>query len=64
MYRRGPLSDFLEGVSLNEPMYPMSAPTYYPPSKAYWHLDVPADVSVGLNADRAHRVILLGVASR
>ena len=54
------LSDLLEGVSLNEPMYPMSAPTYYPPSKAYWHLDVPADVSVGLNADRAHRANFTG----
>jgi subtilisin family serine protease len=54
------LSDLLEGASLNEPMYPMSSPAFFPPSKSYWHLDVPAHVSVGLNADRAHRANFTG----
>jgi subtilisin family serine protease len=27
----------------------------FAPPKAYWHLDVPGDVSLGVNADRAHR---------
>lgn len=30
-------------------------PSAFPPQKSYWHLNVPADVSLGLNADRAHR---------
>ena len=49
------LKDLLEGVAINEPVYYFSSPSFFPPPKPYWHLDVPADVSVGLNADRAHR---------
>ncbi|MBG9455847.1 peptidase S8 [Lysinibacillus sphaericus] len=30
-------------------------PPAFPPPKSYWHLNVPADVSLGLNADRVHR---------
>ncbi len=45
--------DLLEGVALEEPRYFMQSP--FPPPKAYWHLDVPGDVSLGCNADRAHR---------
>jgi len=33
----------------------MGTPSAFPPPKAYWHLDVPADVSLGMRADRAHR---------
>jgi subtilisin family serine protease len=42
----------IEGVALEEPRYLMQA---FPPPVRYWHLDVPADVSLGCNADRAHR---------
>jgi serine protease AprX len=48
-----PLSETIEGVALNEPVYPLDFAT--PPTKAYWHLDVPADVSLGVNADLVHR---------
>jgi hypothetical protein len=51
---RSPLADVLEGVAIEEPVY-FFAPSVFPPPKLYWHLNVPADVSVGLNADRAHR---------
>lgn len=44
----------LEGVAIEEPVY-LATPTSFPPSVEYFHLDVPADVSLGCNADRAHR---------
>ena len=47
-------ADLLEGVALEEPRYYM-ATSMYPPLKAYWHLDVPAGISLGCNADKAHR---------
>jgi subtilase family serine protease len=47
-------ADVLEGVALEEPAY-LTAPTSFPPPKEYFHLDVPADVSLGCNADKAHR---------
>jgi subtilisin family serine protease len=46
--------DVIEGVALEEPRYLM-APNPFAPTKTYWHLDVPAGVSLGCNADRAHR---------
>ena len=46
--------DVLEGVALEEPRYFMAA-SAFAPTKAYWHLRVPGDVSLGCNADRAHR---------
>ena len=46
--------EVLEGVALEEPRYLM-ATTALPPPARYWHLDVPADVSLGCNADIAHR---------
>lgn len=49
-----PLADLLEGVALNKPVYYFASA--FPPSKEYWHLDVPADVSLGMKADRAHRM--------
>jgi hypothetical protein len=51
--------DVLEGVALEEPRYFM-APSMFAPLKAYWHLRVPADVSLGCNADRAHRAGITG----
>jgi hypothetical protein len=53
------LADVLEGVAIEEPRYFMAA-SMYPPLKAYWHLDVPAGVSLGCNADRAHRTGITG----
>ncbi|MGB5759739.1 MAG: S8 family serine peptidase, partial [Acidimicrobiales bacterium] len=51
--------DVLEGVAIEEPRYLMAA-SPYPPSVDYWHLDVPGDVSLGCNADRAHRAGITG----
>lgn len=47
-------SDLLEGVAIEEPRYFM-APSMFAPTKSYWHLRVPGDVSLGCNADKAHR---------
>lgn len=52
--RNSRFADLLEGVALEEKRYPM-ATSMFPPLKAYWHLDVPAGVSLGCNADKAHR---------
>jgi subtilisin family serine protease len=46
--------EVLEGVAIEEPAY-LATPTGFPPPVDYFHLDVPADVSIGCNADRAHR---------
>lgn len=51
---RTPFADVLEGVAIEEPRY-FHAPSMFPPLKEYWHLRVPAEVSLGCNADRAHR---------
>jgi hypothetical protein len=47
-------ADLLEGVALEEPRYFM-ATSIFPPLKTYWHFDVPAGISLGCNADKAHR---------
>jgi subtilisin family serine protease len=47
-------AELLEGVALEEPRY-FFGPSMFPPLKKYWHLDVPAGVSLGCNADKAHR---------
>ncbi len=52
-------ANLLEGVALEEPRYVM-APSMFPPLKLYWHLDVPAGVSLGCNADKAHRAGITG----
>ena len=51
--------DVLEGVAMEEPRYSM-APSMFPPTKEYWHLRMPGDVSLGCNADRAHRTGITG----
>jgi subtilisin family serine protease len=51
--------EVLEGVAIEEPTYP-ATPTSFPPPVDYFHLDVPADVSLGCNADRAHRSGITG----
>ncbi len=51
--------DVLEGVALEEARY-FNAPSMFAPAKTYWHLDVPGGVSLGCNADRAHRTGITG----
>src|SRR5918998_3617340 len=53
-----PLLETIEGVALNEPVYPQASAV--PPSPAYWHLDVPGGVSRGIGADEAHRAGFTG----
>lgn len=48
-----PLADVLEGIAIEEPRY--FHQNVFAPLRAYWHLRVPGDVSVAVNADRAHR---------
>ena len=55
----GTMADVIEGIAIEEPRYPMAA-SMFAPHKAYWHLDVPAGVSLGCNADRAHRSGITG----
>jgi serine protease AprX len=47
-----PLLETIEGVALNEPVYPQASAST--PSPAYWHLKVPEGVSRGIGADEAH----------
>ena len=54
-----PFEDVLEGVAIEEPRYFM-APSMFAPTKAYWHLCMPGDVSLGCNADKAHRSGITG----
>lgn len=49
----------IEGVAIEEPRY-FFAPSMFAPLKSYWHLRVPGDVSLGCNADRAHRAGVTG----
>lgn len=53
--RHSKFNDILEGVALEEPRYYMAGESAFAPPLAYWHLDVPGDVSLACNADRAHR---------
>lgn len=57
--RSGKMANYIEGVAIETPYYTF-APNYLPPTKEYWHLNVPGDVSVGCNADRAHRAAITG----
>jgi hypothetical protein len=49
----------LEGVAIEEPRYFMG-PSMFAPLKSYWHLRLPGDLSLALNADRAHRAGITG----
>ena len=49
-----PLSDVLEGVAIEEPVY-FHAESAFAPTVPYWHLRVPGDVALATNADPAHR---------
>jgi len=57
-----PLRDLLEGVAIEEPRY--FHENAFAPPKAYWHLAVPGDVSLGCNADRAHRTGVTGLGAK
>jgi subtilisin family serine protease len=52
------LANELEGVAIEEPVYYFSS--YLPPARRYWYMDVPAEVSAGMDADRAHRANFTG----
>ena len=56
---RSRLGDVVEGIAIEEPVTTTSEQPW-PPLRAYWHLDMPAGVSLGLHADRAHRAGLTG----
>jgi subtilisin family serine protease len=49
----------IEGVAIEAPRYPFAA-SMFAPLKSYWHLRVPGDISLGMNADRAHRSGITG----
>jgi subtilisin family serine protease len=51
--------EVLEGVAIEEPAYPCAV-NAFPPAVDYFKLDVPADVSLGCNADKAHRAGITG----
>jgi hypothetical protein len=51
--------DVLEGIAIEEPNYTMLE-SMYPPNKEYWHLRVPAGVSLATNADKVHRAGITG----
>jgi hypothetical protein len=53
-----PFEDTIEGIALEEPRYYMASS--FAPLKSYWHLRVPGDVSLGCNADKAHRAGITG----
>ncbi len=55
-----PLNEVLEGVAIEEPVYYMAGESPFPPTKAYWHLRVPGDVSAACDADKAHRAGVTG----
>lgn len=50
---QSPLADVIEGIAISEP--PIHFENAFAPTKSYWHLRVPGDVSLGINADKAHR---------
>lgn len=56
-------AEVLEGIAIEEPRYFMG-PSMFAPLRSYWHLRVPGDVSLGCNADRAHRLGITGSGVR
>lgn len=57
-----PFADVLEGLAIEVPRYWMESS--FAPNRSYWYLDVPGDVSLGLDADRAHRSGITGRSVR
>jgi hypothetical protein len=55
------LADVVEGVAIEEPAVLYAPqPRPFPPKVDYWHLEVPGDVSLALNADVVHREGITG----
>ncbi|MGI8984350.1 MAG: S8 family serine peptidase [Acidimicrobiales bacterium] len=54
------LNEVLEGVAIEEPVYFMAGESPFAPTRKYWHLRVPGDVSAACNADKAHRAGITG----
>ncbi len=52
---RSSLADVVEGVAIEEPRFYFAGPSALAPRRRYWHLNVPGDVSLAVNADRVHR---------
>lgn len=52
------LNNVIEGVAINEPVYYTASAI--PPKPNYWHLNVPDDISQGINAHRVHRQGITG----
>lgn len=50
--------NLIEGVAIEEPVILFE--NAFAPPLDYWHLDVPGDVSLGCNADKAHRSGITG----
>jgi len=55
---RSPVAGLVEGVAIEKPVYAHELPL--PPPVSYWHLDVPGDLTLALDADRAHRAGVTG----
>jgi subtilisin family serine protease len=54
-----PFEQLLEGVALEQARY-VYLESVFPPMPNYWHLRMPGDVSLGVNADKAHRSGITG----
>jgi hypothetical protein len=59
---RSPVADLLEGVAIEEPVYPFQSAN--PPALNYWHLEVPDQVATLLHADAPHQGGVLGTGVR
>jgi len=57
--KSGESANYIEGVAIETPYYYFT-PNIFPPKKDYWHLQVPGDVSLGCNSDKAHRIGITG----
>ena len=51
--------DCISGIAIEEPRYFMSV-SAFAPAKSYWHLRVPNDVALALNANKVHRQGITG----
>jgi hypothetical protein len=58
--QNSPLNEVLEGVAIEEPVYFMAGESAFAPTKKYWHLRVPGDISAACNADKVHRSGITG----
>jgi hypothetical protein len=59
---QSPAAHLLEGVAIEEPVYPHESAA--PPSVGYWHLDLPDGVATPLKADLVHQRGITGAGVR